>query len=123
MADIAASDVTVTVQDRTIAGKPARRRHRVSIAFGDGALTYPANGIPLPNATKFGMARSVDRLSLIDAANADGLMYKVDHANKKIRIYFPTQQTAGAGNRAGVELTGGSSVVAATTLVADAEGW
>lgn len=123
MPDITANDVTVTIQDRTMFGKPARRMHRVQIAFGNGALTYPANGIPLPTSPKFGFVRSLDALEMIDKADSDGLEYKYDAVNKKIRIYFPTQQTAGAGNRAGIEMTGGSSIPAATTLVCQAFGW
>ena len=120
MVDLASANVTITVQKQRVEGKV--RRNTVKIVFGDGALTYPANGVPMPSRGSFGMKQSLDSLMLVDNANADGLLYKYDYVNKKIRIWYPTQQTAGAGNRAGIELTGGSTAVAATTLYAEAVG-
>lgn len=123
MADLAASDVTVTIQKVGPIAGTYQRRNLVKIDYGDGAKTYPANGVPMPSAEKFGFKRELQDLILIDPVSADGILYKYDRANKKIRHYFPTQQTAGAGNRAGVEYTGASTVVAAQTIYAEAVGW
>lgn len=123
MADLTASDVTVALQHRLITGEPKRRQATATISFGDGAKTYPAAGVPLPAVSAFGFVRSLDRLTLVDPANANGLLYKYDAANRKVRIYNPTQQTGAAGNRAAIELAGGTDVVAATVLVAQVDGW
>jgi hypothetical protein len=122
MADIAAANVTVTVLKR-YSYTDKQKRTVVQITFGNGTLTYPAGGVPLPAKGVFGMTQSLDFLVLIQKASADGLIYKYDYANKKIRIWNPTQQTAGAGNRAGVELASGTDAPAATTIVAEAVGF
>lgn len=122
MPDIAAANVTVTVLDAKRGG-PGCKRNLVRIQFGDGALTYPSGGVPLPAKTAFGLPFALTALVLLDQEDGDGLIYKFDHINQKIRIWFPTQQTGGTGNRAGVELTGGSSAPAATTLYAEAVGF
>ena len=85
MADLAASDVTVTIERRSIEGKT--RRCRVKIEFGDGALTYPAGGVPMPAASAFGMKDHLDFLSLMDYDDATGLVWKYYKANNKLRAY------------------------------------
>lgn len=122
MPDIAASNVTVTVLQRAYM-MDMRKRHRVKIAFGDGALTYPSGGVPMPAAGTFGMSTVVESMTVTDDDDGQGIFNKYDAEAKKIRIWFPTQQTAGTGNRAGVEYTGGTTAVPATTLYAIAEGW
>lgn len=121
MADIAAGDVTYTPVGKSDIQKQSRV-NTFDLAFGDGVKTYPANGIPLA-LSSLGMKRNLNTLVISDGANADGLLYKWARQNNKIRIYFPTQQTAGAGNRAGVEYTGGATAVAATVLRVVATGW
>ena len=76
----------------------------------------------MPSRGSFGMKQSLESLILMDPANGDGIMYKYDYVNKKIKIYFPTQQTAGAGDRAGKEYTAASTAPAATVLYAEAIG-
>jgi hypothetical protein len=106
MADIAASDVTITVQKRLKAGK--RRRNRCKIAFGNGALTYPAGGVPLPAARSFGL-------------NANVLEY--DQENKKLRVYYQEPTNATAGRVALLEGSGGATAIPATALYVEAIGW
>lgn len=122
MADIAAANVTVTVVHQSYL-MDMRKRNRVKITFGDGALTYPSGGVPMPAATAFGMSTIVQHITVTDDDDGQGIFNKYDAENNKIRIWFPTQQTGGAGNRAGVEYTGGSTAVPATTLYGIAEGW
>jgi hypothetical protein len=93
MADLAASDVTITVQETRIEG--ARKRNRVKIAFGDGALTYPANGVPLPAFGSFGMKRYLEYITITDANDASGIMWKFDQENKKLRAWLAPAQTHG----------------------------
>jgi len=85
MADLVAADVTVTVEERRIEGK--KRRARVKIAFGDGALTYPALGVPMPAFGSFGMVRNLDYLTVIDQDDGNGIFWKYDKENNKLRAY------------------------------------
>lgn len=95
MADLAAADVTVTVEQRNIVGK--QRRNRVKIVFGDGALTYPANGVPMPAFDKFGMKRNLDFLTVFDENDASGVTWKYDKENNKLRAYVQGAAHAAGG--------------------------
>lgn len=149
MADIASSDVVVTVERRTIAGKT--RRNRVKIVFGNGTLTYPTNGVPMPAASAFGMKVRLDYLTVFDEDDSSGIFWKYDKDNKKLRAWWPTGGAQGpaaapaavapivmsggatasavdavtptirAGH--GRELTGTTSTIASHTLYAEAVGW
>lgn len=115
MADIVAGDVTITLADPTRTHFPgaAQARHIVKIDFGDGALTYPTGGVPLPGHAAFGFVRDLKFLHLLDAGSASALVWKYDYANKKLRGW------AGA---AGVNVET-SGAVAAVTLYAEAVGY
>lgn len=95
MVDLVAADVTITVEDRDIEGK--KKRNRVKIAFGDGAKTYPTGGVPLPAFGVFGMVRNLDYLSLFDAEDAQGIVWKYDKENKKLRAYIEALDLSAAG--------------------------
>lgn len=57
MAAFVASDVTVAITKRWIAGGLI---HAIgTLTFGDGALTYPTAGIPLPARASFGFGRAI----------------------------------------------------------------
>jgi len=120
MPDIVASDVTITVDDKTVQSK--QRRNRVTIAFGDGVLTYPnaAGGVPMPGFGDFGMVRRLQHLQIIDEANANGQVYKYDQANNKIRIYEGDYAQAGDAPLAELDA---ADTPAAATLTAEAVGW
>ena len=85
MADLAASDVTVTMVRKDKMRKT--RMNLVTIAFGDGAKTYPANGVPMPalSSRKFGLEREMD-LQFLEVPQ-DGYVYKYDRTNRTIRMY------------------------------------
>lgn len=116
MADLAAGDVTITVLERKIEGK--RRRNRVKIVFGDGALTYPANGVPMPSAGKFGMKRHLEYLNLIDHDDGNGIYWKYDAENKKLRAYVQGALVGAAGAQTldDFPVTAGFGVTADTHL-------
>jgi len=86
MAAISSSDVgySVNLAQGVISDKD--KRYDVDISFGDGALTYPAGGIPLDKG-KMGLPNDVQDLLMSDAMSADGYVYKFDKSNLKIRIY------------------------------------
>jgi hypothetical protein len=96
---------------KSIAGK--KKRFRVKLVFGDGALTYPAGGVPMPSAGGLGLVRVLDGLVDIEAASDDSNQYKYDFVNNKIRIWIGTT---------GVEM-GAVAPAATRTLYANVEGW
>jgi hypothetical protein len=110
---------TVVVNERRIASTNKKRRNRVTITFGDGVSTYPANGIPLPAASGFGMTRQLDYVTLVDPSSPDGFVYKYSVALNTIRIYA---ETTVAVNAPLLEATA-AFAPAATTLVGEAVGW
>jgi hypothetical protein len=95
MADIAASDVAVTIEKRSIEGK--NRRNRVKLVFGDDALTYPAGGVPLPAYSKFGMKVRLDFLTIFDQDDSKGHFWKYDKTNNKLRCYVQGVVNGAAG--------------------------
>jgi len=107
MTDLVAADVTITVQTpSTVAGKAwisgqgggRQRKTLVKIAFGDGALTVPSGGVPLPTAaTSYGLVRSLSHLTLLDSEDAQGTVWKYDFENKKLRGYIQGVVVGAAG--------------------------
>lgn len=91
MADLASGDVTYTAQTP---GKRVSGRYvnTFKLAFGDGALTYPALGIPLDKA-KMGCPVYIESLKIVDASDGDGIMWKYDFEGNKLRGWFNKAQT------------------------------
>lgn len=113
MADLAASDVTVTCL-------PADRgqfNHRlkaniVSIAFGDGAKTIPTGGgIPLPAKAYFAL-RNIRGLIVI--AGKGPYEYSYDKANHALIAYYGDYSAAADG----VHVNAGGAAPAAQSLEA-----
>lgn len=118
MPDIAASDVTYTVGNRF--HQPSMGYvNEVTVAFGNGTLTYPAGGVPLTKA-RMGCPASLDFV-LTDPGSANGFLYKFDKVNEKIRIYQGDNDNA--GDAALIELVGGAATPAAATLRGRAIGY
>lgn len=113
MADIAAGDVSYSVDLRNAEVNDAHKRIPMTIAFGDGALTYPTGGVPLTKS-KMGLRSDLRELQFVDSGSANGLIYKFDKANGKIRIYQGDNDAVADGPL--VELAGGSATPAAVTL-------
>ena len=94
MAAFAASDVTVAITDQSIAGG---RRHVIgTLTFGDGALTYPTGGIPLPAIASFGMPRSLKSLSVtgVNGLTSD-YMTRYNPVTHKLLLYEEEAEAAG----------------------------
>lgn len=81
MADLAATDITVTllVQKR---GENSRVRNVVKLEFGDAALTYPAGGVPITKG-KLGCPTTIESLVVFDAGTS-GYKWSYDAANEKL---------------------------------------
>lgn len=85
MADLTAANVSVdqpVVIDRSM---DKYLRTFPKITFGNGALTYPAGGIPLPDKSNFGLNFECLRAYVEQPAN--GLIYHIDRTNWKLRIF------------------------------------
>lgn len=115
MADLAATDVSFTenTAKRRLEGMPPRVKATGTVAFGDGAKTYPAGGIPLTGAgNALGMpAGVVEHVEFPDATDGgSGILWQYDLVNNKIRGY----------SALGTEISG---AVAATTVSAIITGY
>ena len=92
MAAITSSDVTITLnaRNRHILGK--LRMSNGSMAFGDGTTTYASGGVSMPVIGVFGMNKEVSELIITDSSTGssgtDGIIYKYDQANRKIRMFL-----------------------------------
>lgn len=99
MAALSADSFTISVLTRLVGqgGKPATLSI-CRMTFGNGVDTYPTGGIPLPARDKFGLKSRMDALIIIDQSASDGVLWKVDWANKKLLGYVQgvTVGTAGA---------------------------
>lgn len=95
MAALTSSDVTITISERRIVGK--KRRNIVKIQFGDGAKTYPSGGVPMPTQDQFGMIRQLDYLNILDQDDSNGVFWKYDKDNNKLRSYVQGVVNGAAG--------------------------
>lgn len=109
MADIVATDVTYTINQRVRAGR--RFFVEATLTYGDGAMTYKTGGVPL-TAASLGFRRGIETLVVVES-NANALLYEFDISAVTLRIF----------TEARVEQTGGSTAIAATTLRVWAMGW
>jgi len=106
MTELASSDVSVDVapDKRDFAHGAIQKNMTIAdVTFGDGSLTYPAGGVPLPAMGRFGFQREV-QIALIEEAPDNGFRYKYDRANNKIKIFtqgVTTGPTAAATNENG----------------------
>jgi hypothetical protein len=83
MTAIASTDVIVTITSRERSGKQVKVLG--TIAFGDGSLTYPSGGVPLPAKSYFRLS-SISRMNLT-GDSASGYVFKYDYANHKITVF------------------------------------
>lgn len=119
MADIAAADVVYTISS-TKKSETGEKSNLVSVAFGNGVLTYPSGGIPLTKAS-LGCPNNIRLANLINADSSNGFVYKYDLANNKVRIYQGDNDNA--ADAALIELVATTATPAAATLVIEAIGW
>ncbi len=99
MTALASSDVTVTLspRDKDIGhGALVKNISIASVAFGDGALTYPTGGVPLPAIGRFGFLREV-KFCAIEQPYGNGFVYKYDGVNNKLKIFTLGVTTGSTG--------------------------
>lgn len=95
MVALASTDVTVTVTERKRGGSGVKI-HFGTLAFGDGALTYPTAGVPMPAASSFGFDREIKDIS-ITGINGLTTEYhtRYDKTNNKLLLYEEEAVAAG----------------------------
>lgn len=90
MSNIAAGDVTYTILNvRKM--DDSRKLNRVRLAFGDGLLTYPANGIPITKG-KMGCPTVIESMVVVDQG-ASGYKFQYDQSAEKLIVMQAPAQT------------------------------
>lgn len=90
MADIAASNITYTiVNSRKLAD--SRNSNLCRLAFGNGALTYPASGIPITKG-KLGCPTIIESMAIVDKG-VSGYSFMYDQSAEKIVMFQAPAQT------------------------------
>jgi hypothetical protein len=118
MVALASTDVTLTVNEQT--RQTNQKRNRVTVAFGNGTLTYPSGGVPMPAIGNFGMTEAINGMLFLEPNAANGFVYKYDISENKIRIYQGDNNNVADAPL--IELTT-AATPAATTLVTEVVGW
>ena len=120
MADIGATDLTYTLVKQRKEDS-SNKVINLTVAFGNSTLTYPSGGIPLTSA-KLGVPNNIADLIIDGPASADGLVYKYDKANNKIRLYQMAAHThdlllknAAVADSAGARVNAGANLLGANT--------
>lgn len=81
MSNIAATDITLTLLTQR-RSEDGRRVNVFTMAFGDGALTYPAGGVPITKA-KLGCPNIIEQLTVFDKGTS-GYQWTYDRTNEKL---------------------------------------
>ena len=89
MPDLAATDVTTTLLTERRLGDH-RVSNRIRLAFGDGALTVPAGGIPMTKGD-MGCPTTIESLHVVDKGTS-GFIFYWDQSAEKMVVW----QSAGA---------------------------
>ena len=90
MANIAASDITVTLKNQRKLSD-SRNMNRVLLAFGNGALEYPAGGIPISKG-KLGCPTIIESMVIVDKGTS-GYSFMYDQSAEKIVMFQAPAQT------------------------------
>lgn len=136
MPALTAANVTVTLNPEDIDRSPGGTigiRTFPTVQYGNGVLTYPALGIPMPALDKFGFEFAIKRAYIEQAG--DGYVRSFDRANHKLRIFLgsardaitvanhvgvaPTGNVAAPANHVGVAPTGNLANLAAGAFTGD----
>jgi hypothetical protein len=115
---LAASDVTVTIVERIVLSK--KKMHFVTLTFGNGSLTYPTAGVPLPGFASFGFVRELTNLVVLGVnERTSEYALRFGPANKTLLMY-EEEGTAAGGPLLECDT---SEAPAARTYTAIAFGW
>lgn len=90
MANIAATDITVTILNNRTLGN-SKKSVNAQLVFGDGILEYPAGGVPITKA-KLGCPNVIESLVVYDSGTS-GYRWTYDAANEKLVAMQAPAQT------------------------------
>jgi hypothetical protein len=95
MTALAATDLTVSIPtaDRDIVPAGPKKVSVAKITFGDGALTYPTGGIPLPTIGNFGFHKEMRAIPA--GVSGKGNLFEFDKTNHKLRGFVGNATTDG----------------------------
>lgn len=116
MADIASGNVTyAALKERRMAN--SQSSNLVRLSFGDGALTVPANGIPLLKG-KMGCPTTIESLKVVDQG-LSGYVFQYDQSAEKLVVMMGDNNNASDG-----PLIEASTVaIAAQVIEVEVIGW
>ena len=83
MTDLVAADLTYTIVTRRNLAN-SRKHNRVRIAFGNSALTVPANGIPISKG-KLGCPNEIESMVIVDQGTS-GYRFQYDQSAEKLVV-------------------------------------
>lgn len=119
MADLAASDLTYTIS-KIKKMEDGRKIVEATIAFGDGAKTYPTGGVPVTKA-KLGLPVTIDSF-IVEDSGASVYSYTVDRANLKLIMFQSpahshslTLKNAAVADGATTRVNAGTNLLGANT--------
>ena len=121
MANIAATDITVTLVNQRI-GESGRKVNNVKLVFGDGALTYAAGGVPISKGN-LGCPNVIESLTVYDSGTS-GYKWSYDRANEKlVAIQSPVRththdlllKNAAVADGASARVNAGANLLGANT--------
>lgn len=119
MADIATGDVTYTILKQR-RNASSQNSNLVRLAFGNGALTYPANGIPI-NIGKLGCPTYVESMVVVDQG-ASGYRFQYDQSASKLVLVHQGAHThdlllknAAVADGASARVNAGANLLGANT--------
>lgn len=115
MADIASTDVTYALLKQRKEDS-SNKVINLTAAFGNASLTYPSGGIPL-DKNKMGVPNEVVSLVIDSPASGDGLIYKYDKANNKVRIYYSANHAHNLLIKGGTAVAGTDAVNVKTAIL------
>jgi hypothetical protein len=120
MANLAASDITVTILNKR--RENGRSHFNVKLAFGNGVLTYPAGGVPISKGV-LGCPNVIESLTVYDSGTS-GYKWSYDAANEKlVAMQAPAQthshdltlKNAAVADSAGSRVNAGTNLLGANT--------
>jgi hypothetical protein len=116
MANIAATDVTYTMLKQRLLSN-SEKSNLVKLVFGNGALTYPAGGIPI-TGKNMGCPNIIESLKVVGQGTS-GYVFNFDPVNVKLVVLQGDNSNVASG-----PLIEASTVaIAAQTLQVEVIGW
>jgi hypothetical protein len=83
MANIAATDISLSVDPHRLGNM---NMAYATMTFGNGVLTYPFGGVPLPAIGRFGIKKAVSDFQIVDP-DTDGIIWRYDKTNHTLKAY------------------------------------